>query len=539
MPDPSLQDIPEAIALPQRRTPFPLVWIIPMVAALVGGWIAVHAILERGPTVIISFLTAEGLEPGKTHIRYKDVNIGEVQAVTIADDRGHILVTAQIHKQAEPFMMKDTRFWVVRPRVTGGQISGVSTLLSGAYIGIDVGKSTEPQREFVGLEVAPILTGNLPGRKITLQASDLGSLDIGSPVYFRRIKAGEVIAHELDKNGTDVHFVIFIHAPYDQFVTPATRFWNDSGVDVSLDASGMHMHTQSIVSVLLGGIAFETPADGRGQPKPPDEADFILYQDRASAMKPPDGEPQRFVLHFRESLRGLTPGAPVDFRGIVVGEVVSINVKYQQEGQWFHFPVQIVIYPERMRTHLGEGRLAETERGGGNELLGAMISRGFRAQLRNGNLLTGQLYVALDFFPDVAKFKIDWHKTPLELPTVPGSIEELQISLAKLLKKVDKVPFEEIGANARTTLATLDHALGSVDKLVQRLDAETAPEAQATLEGLRRTLAAIESTLKADSPLQLELRNTLSETSRAARSLRSLTDTLDRQPEALIRGKKE
>lgn len=533
MPDlPPLQEIPEAVALPRRRAPLPLVWIVPIVAALIGGWIAVHAILQRGPTVTISFLTAEGLEPGKTRIRYKDVEIGEVREVSISDDRSRIIVTAQIHKDAEKFLMQDTRFWVVRPRVTGGQITGVSTLLSGAYIGVDAGKSTEARREFVGLEVAPMLTGDLPGRKIMLQASNLGSLDIGSPVYFRHIKAGEVIAHELDKNGTDVHVVVFIHAPYDRFVSHSTRFWNDSGVDVSLDASGMHVHTQSVVSVLLGGIAFETLTDGVNYPTPADEAQFILYPDRATAMKPPDGEPQRFVLHFPESLRGLTVGAPVDFRGIVVGEVVSINVEYQPKGQWFHFPVEIAIYPERMRAHLGEGKLAETERGGGNELLDAMVSRGFRAQLRSGNLLTGQLYVALDFFPDVPPFKIDWTKKPLQLPALPGSIEELQTSLGKLLKKIDKVPLEQIGGNVNAALATLNTTVASMDQLLQRLEHETAPEARAALEELRRTL-------KADSPLQQELRETLGETARAARALRSLTDTLDRQPEALIRGKED
>ncbi|WP_255211090.1 intermembrane transport protein PqiB [Methylogaea oryzae] len=460
------------------------------------------------------------------------MDIGEVTEVGISDDRSHIIVTAQFHKDAEKFLMKDTRFWVVRPRVTGGQVSGVSTLLSGAYIGVDVGKSDEPRREFTGLEVAPILTGDLPGRKITLQAGNLGSLDIGSPVYYRHIKAGEVIAHELDKNGTDVHVVVFVHAPYDRFITRATRFWNDSGVDVSLDASGMHVHTQSVVSVLLGGIAFETLPDAGESPAPSDDAQFVLYPDHAAAMKPPDGEPQRFVLHFPESLRGLTVGAPVDFRGIVVGEVVSINVEYQKQGQWFHFPVEIAIYPERMRAHLGEGKLAETEKGGGNELLDAMVSRGFRAQLRSGNLLTGQLYVALDFFPDVPPFKINWARKPLQLPAVPGSIEELQMSLAKLLKKVDKVPLEQIGGNVNAALGTLNRTVASMDQLLQRLDKETAPEARATLEELRRTL-------KADSPLQQELRDTLNETARAARALRSLTDTLDTQPEALIRGKED
>lgn len=530
---PPLQDIPQAVALPPRRTPLPLVWIVPIVAALIGGWIAVQTLLQRGPAITLSFLTAEGLEPGKTRIRYKDVEVGEVRDVAISDDRSRIIVTAQMHKEAEKFLMKDTRFWVVRPRISGGQVTGVNTLLSGAYIGMDVGKSKDSRRDFVGLETAPILTGDLPGRKITLQAESLGSLEIGSPVYYRHIKAGEVIAHELDKNGTDVHVTVFIHAPYDRFVSRTTRFWNDSGVDVELDAGGMHVHTQSIVSILLGGIAFETPADGIEQPIPADSTtEYFLYPDHAAAIKPPEGDPQHFVLHFPESLRGLTVGAPVDFRGIVVGKVVSINVQYQQQGQWFHFPVEIVIYPERMRTHLGEGRLAETEKGGGNALLDAMVSRGFRAQLRNGNLLTGQLYVALDFFPDVPPFKINWERKPLQLPAVPGSIEELQMSLAKLLRKVDKMPLEQIGTNLSSSLANVETAVKSLDKLLQRLDSETAPEAKAALEDLRRNLGA-------DSPLQMELRSTLSETARAARSMRSLTETLDTQPEALLRGKTE
>jgi paraquat-inducible protein B len=537
-----LQDLPEALAEPERRNSISLVWIVPVVAALIGGWIAVHAILERGPTVTISFLTAEGLAPGKTRIRYKDVEIGEVKDLEISEDRSHIVVTAQFDKKAEKFLKTDTKFWVVRPRLTGGQISGVGTLLSGAYIGVGIGASDEDQRQFIGLETAPILTGDAPGKKLMLAANDLGSLDVGSPVYFRRIKVGEVIAHELDPKGTDVHVTVFIHAPYDQFVTAATRFWHASGVDVSMDATGMHVQTQSMLSLILGGIAFENaPNFEPAQPDVPRElrdSDYRLFADHALAMKPEEGEPTRFVLHFTESLRGLAPGAPVDFKGIVIGEVTSVGVEYQEQGQWFHFPVGISIYPKRMHTLIGGNRMPETGSQKAKDLLESMVEHGFRGQLRTGNLLTGQLYVAMDFFPDVPKTRINWEKQPLELPTTPGSIEELQMTLAKIGRKLDKVPFDEIGANLRTALVTLNGTVKSVDSLVKHLDHEVTPEAKASLEELRRTLASLDRALASDSPLQRGVQEALREATRAAQSFRSLTDTLERQPESLIRGKK-
>lgn len=541
MPElPPLEDLPEAVAAPKRQRVPQLIWIIPLLAALIGGWIAVHAILQRGPTVTISFLTAEGLEPGKTRIRYKDVDIGEVKAVAISRDRRHIIVTAQFTKEAESFLVENTRFWVVRPRISGGQISGFGTLLSGAYIAVDAGDSDQPRRDFTGLEVAPIVTDDQPGRRFMLEAQDLGSLDIGSAVYFRRIKVGEVVAHELDPNGTDVHILIFVHAPYDRYVSASTRFWNASGVDVSLDANGMRVETQSVASILAGGVAFETPPEAPQAEKAPPGAAFVLYKDQSTAMKMPDGEPQVYVMYFKDSLRGLVPGAPVDFRGIVIGEVQSVDVDYEAERKWFHFPVRVALYPQRLKMHIRDGsqpmQFADTDR---NELLKAMVQRGFRAQLRTGNLLTGQLYIALDFFPEAPEARLDWNRKPLELPTVPGTVEELQQSVAKLLKKIDRIPLEDIGANARNTLATLNTAAGSLDRLLKRFDGEVAPESRKTLADLQKTLAEVRKTLAADSPLQQDLRQTLRETSRAAESLRSLADTLDREPESLLRGKSE
>lgn len=537
---PNLNDLPEAVAIPRRRRLPQLVWVIPLVAVLIGGWLLVNTLAQRGPMVEIRFLSAEGIEPGKTRIRYKDVDIGEVKTVTLAKDRSHVRVSAQLAKQAENFLAADTRFWVVRPRVSGGKISGFGTLLSGAYIGADMGKESETSHEFVGLEVAPILTRGLPGRHFVLQAGDIGSLDIGSPVYFRRIQVGEVVAHELGKDGGNVTVKVFVHAPYDRYVTMRTRFWNASGVDVSLDAGGVRLQSQSLLSVLLGGIAFETPGKDQQADEAPVNAIFALHPDRALAMKAPDGEALILTLNFGDSIRGLVPGAPVDFRGIVVGEVLSVGVEYEQGRDWFHFPVRVALYPERIGLR-GNGN-GKGKDGAGKVrqgLLKAINERGLRAQLRTGNLLTGQMYVALDFFPDLKKAAIAWNKPPLELPTVRGNFEELQVSLAKVLAKLEKMPLAEIATDVRNLLKSLDHSVNSIDKLAQRIDGETAPEIKAGIKDLRATLATVERLLAADSPLQQDARDALREVGRAAQSFRTLSDTLERQPEALLRGKKE
>jgi len=540
-------NLPEAILVPRRRRAPQLVWLVPLIALLIGAWLIVNALTSRGPTVIISFLTAEGIEPGKTRIRYKDVDIGEVRKVTLSPDRQHVQVTAQLENQIGREVPKDTRFWVVRPRVAGGKISGIGTLLSGAYLGLDIGKSPETASEFVGLEVAPVLTDGRPGRHFVLKTDDIGSLEVGSPVFFRRLPVGEIVAHELDADGKNISMQVFIHAPYDRYVTTRVRFWNASGVDISLDANGVRFLSQSLASVLLGGIAFGAVDDDQEDQPAADGVHFTLFPDRVQAMKAPDANPLVLTLNFWDSIRGLTPGAPVDFRGMVVGEVLSVGADYEPGREGFHFPVRISLYPERIRLRgpaapsgqqerdAKTADLADSVRRG---LLKAINERGLRAQLRSGNLLTGQKYVALDFFPGAKKLSLDWSKSPRNLPTVRGNFDELQVSLAKILAKIDKLPLEEIGGDLRKVLATLDQSVSSIDRLARRMEDDIGPEVNASLRELRTALASVERLLAADSPLQQEVRDAMREVGRAAQSFRVLSDTLEREPESLIRGKK-
>jgi paraquat-inducible protein B len=534
---PGPDTIPEAVAVAPRRSTLSLIWLVPLVVALIGAWLAAQAIMERGPTITIRFKSAEGLEAGKTKIKYKNVDIGEVKTIGLSEDRSAVIVTAQLTKQAQSFLVDDTRFWIVRPRIAGGSVSGLTTLLSGAYIGVDAGKSTTEMDHFVGLETPPVVTRDLQGRQFTLHGDDLGSLDIGSPVFFRRIEVGQVVAFELDQDGKGVTLKVFVNAPYDKYVTNGTRFWHASGIDVTLDPNGIRLDTESLASLIIGGIAFQTAPDvGGDEPAKPDRV-FRLASDRDQAMKVPDTIASTYVMVFRESVRGLSPGAPVDFRGVVVGEVASIDVDFDRDQKEFTIAVEVRLYPDRLRSKYRNNakRLAPDPK----QLLGRMIDHGLRGQLRTGNLLTQQLFIALDFFRDAPKVKMDWSKSPLELPTIPGSLEELQNALTRIVKKLDKVPFDAVASDLRHALQTLDATLKRTDQFINKLDGEVVPEVRATLDDARKALNTVEQSLATDAPLSQDARDALRELTRAAQSLRTLTDYLERHPEAIIRGKKE
>ncbi len=535
--DPEKTAIPDAVAEPKRRHSLQLVWLIPIVAAIIGGTLAVKSYLQKGPTITITFKTGEGMEAGKTKIKYKDVEIGTVTGITIAKDMRNVVVTAEMKKETKPYLVEDTKFWVVKPRISGGTVTGLGTLMGGAYIGIDVGKSSKLQLTFQGLEMPPVVTMDVPGSRFLLRAADLGSLEIGSPIYFRRIQVGQVISYELDKGGTGVTFKVFVAAPYDKYVTADTRFWNASGIDLTLDANGVKVNTQSIVSILLGGIAFET-LDEKGPAPPPDpNVVFTLFASRDDAMKHRDTIMNIFTLVFKESIRGLSVGAPVDFRGLIIGEVSGINAEYDFKTNEVNMLVEVRTYPERLRTRaIGPVPAASNV---SHVVINKMVEGGLRAQLKSGNLLTGQLIVALDFFPKAPKAKINWAAKPPQFPTTPSSLVELQATISQVTRKLEKLKLDELSKELRQTVKTLDATLKSADTMVKHMDADVVPETKATLEEARKALAAAKQTLASDTPLQQDLREALRELARTAQSLRVLTDYLERHPESLIRGKQE
>jgi paraquat-inducible protein B len=546
-------DLPQATVVPKRGTRISVVWIIPILAAVVAIGIAIQRVMSEGPSITILFKVAEGLEAGKTFVKYKDVNIGQVTAVKLSSDHSKVEVTAKIDKSAADLMVADAKFWVVEPRVTLSGVSGLGTLLSGNYIGFEVGRSDKPQRTFTGLEVAPIITGGQAGRQFALKAENLGSLGIGSPIYYRQLQAGQVIAYDLTADGKSVQMKVFINAPYERYVTPGTRFWNASGVDVSLGAGGIDVRTQSLVSVLAGGVAFDTPPFAAVAEAAAADTVFTLYADKATAMKQPDSISMHYVLHFNESLRGLSVGAPVTILGLPAGEVTDVGLAIDPATMNIRGRVEIVSFPERLVARLGSSKAAIGKMVEGNAqqrqaLMQRLVEqRGLRAQLRSGNLLTGQLFVAFDFYPDAPKVKIDWSREVPELPVVTSTVSDLETKITGIVAKLDKLPLEAIGADLTKALASLSQTLEDASKAVNRIDSDVTPELKSTLDGLRGTFSAVDRTLNnadatlvgKDAPAQQDLRDALQEIARAARSLRILTDFLERHPESLIRGKTE
>jgi paraquat-inducible protein B len=457
------------------------------------------------------------------------VDIGIVDSVKLAPDRKSVVVNARIDRQAaDAFLVEDTRFWVVKPRIAGGQISGLSTLLAGSYIGADPGRSEKSQSEFAGLESPPAVTTDLQGRSFVLRADDLGSLDIGSPIYYRGVVAGHVTSAEIPPDGKSVMVGIFVEAPYDRLVSNESRFWNASGVDLSVDANGVKVETQGLVSLLVGGIAFENPPEHVDAGLATAKSQFRLWNTRTEAMAPRETLVEVYRLVFSQSVRGLTVGAPVDFRGITVGEVRSIALRHEPRTTTFETAVDINLWPERMRTNNRTPSVQRMQR---------FVEHGFRGQLRSANLLTGQQYVALDFFPKAAKATMEASKLPPEIPTIPGSLTELQDSLGNVVKSLEKVPFDKLAEDLRRALATLDATLKRADVVMRKLSDEVAPDLRTTLEQARKTLSAAQQVLATDSPAQGDLRETLQEVTKAAETVRSLADYLERHPESLIRGK--
>jgi paraquat-inducible protein B len=527
---PEPPDLPDAVSVPRTRWKIQWIWLVPAVAVLIGIWLAVQAVLAQGPTITISFKTGEGLEAGKTKIKFKDVDIGVVKTVALSKDYTRVIATAELTRDATDMLVNDTRFWVVRPRISGGTVSGIGTLLSGSFIGMDIGKTKQERRDYVGLEAPPVFASDVPGREFVLKSPDLGSVDVGSPIYFRRLQVGQVISYELDKDGKAVTLHIFVNAPYDRYVTADTRFWQASGVDVALNTEGVKINTQSLVSILIGGLAFETPVDSPDQAEAEAHTTFTLFGDHTAAMKVQDRVVDTYVLAFKESVRGLVVGAPIEFRGIPIGEVSAIYTRYDPVAKQFSIPVEIKLYPERFTSRYQNepkgGRITRNPR----DMTEFLVSRGLRGQLKTGSLITGQLYISLDFFPNAPKADVDWSRTPPELPTVPSGLQSFQDSISALMARINKIPFEAIGQSAQQTLS-------GADALMQGLNKNVMPQLHDTLSSAHTTFNSANNALQPDSALQQDTADAVRELTRTAASFRALADYLQQHPEALIRGK--
>jgi paraquat-inducible protein B len=529
-----LGDVPMAKVQVRRRPS--IVWLIPLVAAFIGIWMAVRAYAETGPTITITFLSAEGLEAGQTRIRHKDVEIGKVTAISLSRDVSHVVVKAEMKREAAGLLSENSRFWVVRARFGTAGISGLGTLLSGAYIDMDPGAPGEATiftRDYKGMETPSIDTSQRPGALFKLRAEKLGSLNIGSPVHFRQIRVGEVAGFDLEKQGTAVSIKVFINAPYSTLVRTDTRFWDSGGMDLTVDANGLRMRSDSLVDLLIGGIAFENPMSLEVSGAAPPGQVFPLYSSHEKIYEKVVINRHYYVVNFNESVRGLMRGAPVEYQGIQVGQVEDFKLEFHSGNLEGKIPVLIALEPERFSVVGPKGASTKT-------LVQALVKRGLRAQLKTASLLTGSLFVDLGFHPETPIRTMGLYGKYEEIPAIPstmGAMTSMVANLTKFSERLQKLPLEEVVGELRASLPVLRETLKEAKGLMARLDQKTVPQAEATLAQGQATLATLEKTLRSDSPTQSDLRSALEEFNKAARALRDLVETLERHPESLIFGK--
>lgn len=518
-------ELPEAVIDTRRRVS--LAWFIPLVTLLAAAWLVYHNWQERGPLVTILFETAEGLEAGRTAVNYKDVEIGLVETISLTPDLERVVVKARLDSGIARYLTDQTRFWVVRPRVSGSGVSGLETVFGGSFIAADLAADGDPTMSFVGLESPPTLPSSAAGTTVTLTSPDTGSLRAGSPVYYLGIEVGQIVDVAINDSG-HVDLQVFVESPHDRLVGPATRFWNVSGISVRADGGGVTVSTGSLASVLLGGIAFdnaEPVAAGEG-------GVYRLYPDRALAFAPRIDAGQAWELDFSGSVRGLAPGADVAFRGIPIGEVREIDVRVSADRASAYAPVRIAIDPGIIDPALAAPPDNDGV-AGWQATWDGLVANGLRAQLKSANLLTGALYIDLDFYPDAAVAGIDWTTDVPAMPTVLSPLNEL----SSLMARIGKLPMDDIAADLQASLRALRGTLDATNGLLQRLDQTTANELNQTLAQTRGLLVGMERLLKPTAPLQVEAQRALREFGDASRSLRIMADYLERHPEALLRGK--
>ncbi len=515
-------------------------WMLPLLTLIIGGWMVGHSYVTQGPTVEVTFATAEGLKAGETRVKRLSVDLGIVEEVYLNEDFGDVTAVIKLDQGSEALLREDTQFWVVRPRLGAAGVSGLSTLLSGAYVELSPGTDALGKRQFKGLEDIPLTPQSAPGSHLRLTAARAASLSVGSPVLYNGYRVGRVESTGLSANDGQAHYRIFVDAPYNDLINANTRFWNASGINVDAGAAGVSVHMESLEALVTGGVAFGLPEDTK--PGAPVDADheFGLYPNRTSINEHPYEYGREYLLLFDASVRGLAIGAPVEYRGIRLGTVLDVSFDLVDETNGWTadghalMPVLIRIDPGRF----GE----DTESGINNvdELISNGVENGLRASLASGSLITGARYISLDFHPHTTPEPIETLSGIPVLPTASTGLENITLQVSQLLDKVQALPLKQTLTSADQMLnavteavTTADSALHGLDVLLEDPSTKALP---ASIDTALQRFDQVLSGFTTDSNVYAELEVALLELRRTLQSANGVATTLEAKPSALLFG---
>lgn len=525
-----------ARATPQAR--FSPIWIVPIVALLIGAWLVYDNYRSRGPQITLTISNAEGIEAGSTLIKTRNVEVGRVERVHLSEDLSTAVISARMSPGNDAMLVEDSQFWVVKPRVGREGISGLNTVLSGAYIQLQPGESDIESREFEVSDQPPVAPAGAAGLRINLTSQLGNSLRVGDPVTYQGYTVGRVEEANFDATTRRMQHRVFIEAPYASLVTDSTRFWSATGIDLRLDSEGFRVNVESFEALLGGGVTFGVPEDlPLGGTVEPDTT-FNLYADEDSARQGTFNRYLEFVLLVDDSVRGLTKGAPVEFRGVRVGTVAAVPWKFTAdqptERGGFAIPVLVRIEPQRLGIENREVDVDEWR-----ERYERFFELGLRATLKSGNLLTGALFVDLNFHRD-----LDDDYTPMTFaeqrvfPTTSGGFALIESQITDLLAKLNDLEVEPL-------LEGLDRSLDASQAMLEEVRALSAslreltddPGTREVPANLNETLEGLRTTLEGLSPESSAYQGLVGATQRLERLMRDLQPvarTLSDNPRALL-----
>jgi paraquat-inducible protein B len=550
--------VPTQARVQARRLPSPI-WLIPVVTVVVAAWLTWDTLSKRGPVITLTFESAEGLVAGQSQIKYRDVVMGQVQSIDLSPDLTHVILTARMNREAERLLTGRALFWVVKPRLFAGNLSGLETVLSGSYVALlPSAEPAQAARNFTGLENPPVLQSTTAGHTFLLKAGLLGSINLGSPVFYRGLDVGEVLGWDIGDMADSVTIHAFVRAPFDQYVHEESHFWNASGLSVKLGAEGVQVQVESLRALILGGVAFDTPPAARATPVVQSEgAVFPLYADKEAAEAAGFKRRVTGVAYFPGGVDGIARGSPVTLRGIRVGEVTSVRLEYDPATDTIRVPVKFEVQPERI------GDIAAVAGRGPLENLRRLVARGMRAQLQSVNLLTGQKAVVFEEVPNAPPAEVTVQDGLIVVPTAPGEFAGIVSSVNTLVAKLTSMPFQQIGDNLNETLAglnkitngqamresiaSLQAALAAAKDALATLNAGLGPAikrlpeitagVQDAVNRTNRILLSVDTGYGDNSKFYRNLDRLLVQLNDTAQSIRVLSDILARHPEALVRGR--
>lgn len=529
----------------------PWIWIVPALAILFAGYLVVRYGFFGGGDITVRFSEAHGLDR-YSPVRFRGAKVGTVQKITIAEDGGSVIVRISMDASMNYALRKGTRFWIVEPGLEGGGLGG---LLSGTYVGIAPGEGEETG-EFQGQEYAPVLSASEPGKTVILESEGLGAVTVGSPVLYQGMRVGRILGSEYDeKRGlTLVH--AFVVRRFADSVRQTSRFYRAGGLDISLGGGGVSVAGASLGTLLTPPIAFYTP-DILAGPPAGQNARFRLYEGEAAAIAAADGPHVTYLTYFPGPVSGLRAGTPVTMKGVQIGRVRDVRLRYVDRTASLETPVTLEVDPRLLEIDLQSMSTPQEVRNRMDGVVGRLVNKGMRATLATSLVLPGASAVSLEFAAKPGTGRL----VPNEPPIIPAAgagrgLEDTLAAINDVANTVRGLPIREIASDLRSTSSRLNKLVSdpALEQSLQRLNRSLAEVERITtttgqnvgplLESLRNAATSAEAAAKSAQGLlgtqqkqNYDVAELIRELTRAAEAVRALSSYLTENPDALLKGR--